>query len=338
MAERAAVNELIQMGLEATVGTAVAASKQMAMLEITLTGEYDPKAHAGEGRKNSIAVLPNKDWASGKWSSKGNTGDAVSYTEMIYMLSSLFGRPTPSAVGTNGKAWLFDAPLQGSPANPISTYTLQQGSAFRAHQVAGFFFTSVTLKGTRDGVSATGDCIAQTITLNNTLTAAPTKLLLDPVIGADWTVYRDTTSAGLGTTQLLRVFEWEYAYTNVFGVLWPGNKVASANTWAAIVELMPKHTARFKVEADAQGDTGFTDVRAGGTEFYRIDMKGQALPAPDGAFNREYKIDLAGKVNAAIPFTDGNDLLEEDILLEVVEDTTWGHAAQHTVTNLIAAL
>jgi hypothetical protein len=340
MPERASVNELLQLGLESTLGTAVAANRQMALFELVATGEYDPKPHSGQGRKQSAVVLPNKDWTSGKWSTKGNAGDAVSYTEIIYPLATLFGRPTPSthAGGTNSKDWTFDAPLQGSPANPIASYTAQQGSAAHSHQFAGLIFTSITIKGTRDGVTASGDCIAQTFSTNIALSSSPTKLLTDPILGADWTVYRDTTSAGLGTTQLLRVFEWEYNYTGVYGVIWPGNKVASANTWAAIVELDPVHTARIKLEADTQGDTGFSDVRAGTTEFYRFDCKGQTFVAPDNAINRELKIDIAGKVNAAIPLTDGDDLLEEEIMLEVVEDTTWTHAALIVATNLIAAL
>jgi len=207
-----------------------------------------------------------------------------------------------------------------------------------AHKFAGLIFTDITIKGTREGVTASGGIIAQVLNTNATLTASPTKLLTDPVLGADWTVYRDATSAGLGTTQLLRAFEWEYAYTNVFGVIWPGNKAASNNTWAALVELDPKHTARIKVEADAQGDTGFADVRAGTTEFYRIDCKGQVFAAPDGAINREIKIDLAGKVGDKIGLTDGNDLLEEELILEVVEDTGWSHSALIVVTNLLATL
>ncbi len=338
MPERAAVNELLQLGLETTLGTIVPANRQMQMLELIVTGEFDPKAFEGEGRKNSGAVLPNKDFVTGKWSTKGNAGDALSYTEVVYILSCLMGRPTPGTVGTNGKSWTYDAPLQGSPANPIASYTLEQGQTAHAHRVPGLIFTDITIKGTRDGVSATGSAIAQGLVTAATLTAAPTKLLLDPILGADWTVSRDALSANLGVTPLARVFEWEYSYSNVFAVLWPGNKSVAGNTWAALVEMDPKHTARIKLEADAAGDTGFADVRAGATEFYRFDCKGAALPAPDAAFNRELKIDIAGKVNAAIPLTDGNDLLEQDIMLEVVEDTTWGHAALIVATNLLAAL
>ncbi len=338
MPERAGVNELLQFGLETTLGTAVAASKQMALFEMVATGELDLKPHAGEGRKQSVVVLPNKDFVTVKWSTKGNAGDAVSYTEVVYPLSALFGRPTPGTIGTNGKSWTFDAPLQGSPANPIASFSVEQGQAAHAHKFAGLVFSGITIKGTRDGVTATGDAFAQILSTGITITAAPTKLLLDPILGADWTVTRDPTSGALGTTQLTRVFEWEYSYTNVYGMLWPGNKVASNNTWATLVELDPKHTARIKVEADAAGDTGFSDARAGATQFYRFDCLGAALPAPDAAFKRELKIDIAGKVNASIPLTDGNDLLEEDIMLEVVEDTTWNHAALIVATNLLAAL
>jgi len=69
----------------------------MAMLEVVATGEFDPKKFGGEGRKQAAAVLPNKDWTTAKWSTKGNDGDAVSYTEIIYPLSCLYGRRTPAA-------------------------------------------------------------------------------------------------------------------------------------------------------------------------------------------------------------------------------------------------
>src|SRR5262249_16263407 len=158
--------------------------------------------------------------------------------------------------------------------------------------------------GTRDGVSASGAYVAQKVTDGITLTASPTRLLLSPVLGADWTVYRDATSGGLGSTQLLRVFEWEYAYTDCWAVLWPGNRAASANTWATIVRTLPSHTLTLKVEADAAGMSSLTDARANTntTEFVRIDCVGGLLTAADGTLgagdntiNREVKIDCAVK-------------------------------------------
>src|SRR5260221_1597888 len=182
MPERASVNELLQFGLESTLGVAVAASKQMALFEMVATGELDLKPHAGEGRKQSVVVLPNKDFVTVKWSTKGNTGDALSYTEAPYIFSSLMGRPTPCTVGTNGKSWTFDAPLQGSPANPSASFSVEQGQAAHAHKFAGLVFSGITIKGTRDGVTATGDAFAQILSTGITITASPTKLLLDPIL------------------------------------------------------------------------------------------------------------------------------------------------------------
>src|SRR5690349_10595669 len=115
MPERAAVNETIQLGLETTLGTAVPANRLMAMLEMVPDIELDLKQFAGQGRQNAAVVLANKDFVTGKYSSKGNDGDALSYVEAIYPLASLYGRPTPAthAGGTNVKDWLFDAPLAG---------------------------------------------------------------------------------------------------------------------------------------------------------------------------------------------------------------------------------
>lgn len=347
MPERAAVNELVQLGLESTLGTATAANRQMALLELVPTVDLDIKKYAGQGRKQAGAALSNKDFTDVKWSTKGNQDDALSYSEFIYIMSSLMGRPTPSthAGGTNVKDWTYDAPLQGPIVNPVASYTGQQGSSVRAHQFAGLVFASITIKGARDGVTASGDAKAQIFLPNQTITAAPTKIRLDPVLGADWTIYRDPTFGALGTTALLRAFEWEYVYSNVFGILWPGNKVGSQNTWAALVELDPTHTAKILCEADAQGDTGITDARAGTTEFFRIDMKGALFTAADGtlgagdsAINREIKIDLAGKIGEKIQVKDGHDVLEEELPLEVVEDTGWGHAALIVATNMLAAL
>ena len=347
MPERAAVNETIQLGLETTLGTAVPANRLMAMLEMVPDLELDPKAFAGQGRQQAAVALSNKDFVTGKYSSKGNDGDAVSYIELLYIMSALMGRPTPTThpTGTNVKDWLFDAPLTGDPANPVATYTAQQGSAARAHQYAGTIFTGIQIKGTRDGVSMSGSYVAQKVTDGATLTASPTRLNLDPVLGADWTVYRDATNGALGTTQLLRVFEWTYTYEGVWAVLWPGNKVASNNTWATIVRMYPKHELELKQEADAQGMAALTDARAGTTEFIRIDMQGRLFTAADGtlgagdsALSREIKMDMAAKVTDKIGLADGNDLLEATVKYTVVDDVTWQHAAQITVTNLITAL
>lgn len=347
MPERAAVNETIQLGLESVLGTAVPSNKLMAMLEMVPDIELDMKQFTGQGRQQAAVVLPNKDFVTGKYSSKGNDGDAVSYIELLYVLSALYGRPTPTThpTGTNVKDWLFDAPLAGDPANPVATYTAQQGSAARAHQYAGLIYTGIQMKGTRDGVSMSGSYVAQKVTDGATLTVSPTRLNLDPVLGADWTVYRDPTNAALGTTQLLRVFEWTYTYDAVWAVLWPGNKAASNNTWATIVRMMPKHELEIKQEADAQGMAALTDARAGTTEFIRVDMQGRVFSAADGTLgagdnllSREIKMDMAAKVSDKISLADGNDLLEATVKYTVVEDTTWNHAAQITVTNLITAL
>src|SRR5258707_7962892 len=218
MPERASVNELLQLGLETTSGTVTPANRQMAMFEMIPDIELDMKAFTGQGRFQPGVSLSNMDWVTGKYSSKGNAEDALSYWEAMYVLSTLMGRPTPTthATGTNVKDWTYDAPLQGDPANPVATFTSEQGQVARAHRYPYTLFRGITIKGTRAGVTMSGTYVAQKIVDGITLTASPTKVRLSPVLGADWTVYRDTTSAGLGTTQLLRVFEWEYVYDDVY--------------------------------------------------------------------------------------------------------------------------
>ena len=347
MPERAAVNEVLNLGLEATPGTQVAAGKQAQLLEMIPDIELDMQAFGGQGRQQAGAVLSNMDYVTGKWSTKGNEGDALSYFESPYILSALMGRPTPAthAGGTNAKDWIFDAPLSGDPANPIATYTAEQGQTARAHKYGYVLFKGITIKGNRAGVTASGTYFAQKISDGITLTSSPTRLRLSPILGADWTVYRDTTSAGLGTTQLLRVFEWQYTYDDVYVILWPGNKVASNNTFAVHVRKFPKHTLTLKVEADAQGMSPLADARTGTTEFIRIDCVGSLFTAADGTLGagdstiaREFKIDLAAQVGDKIPLADGDELLEDTITYKIVEDTTWNHAALITVTNMLAAL
>lgn len=347
MPERAAVNELLQLGIETTAGTSVAANKAMALLEMVPDLELDMQAFAGQGRQQAAITLSNMDYVTGKYSSKGNDGDALSYFESPYILSALMGKPTPAthAGGTNVKDWVFDAPLTGDPANPVATFTTEQGSSARAHKHSYTLFRGITIKGNRQGVTMSGTYVAQKVVDGVTLTASPTKIRMSPVLGADWTVYRDATSGGLGTTQQLRVFEWEYVYDDVYAIIWPGNKAASANTYAAHVRKFPKHTLTLKVEADAQGLSPLADARAGTIEYIRIDCVGGLFTALDGTLGagdstiaREFKIDAACMVGDKIALADGDDLLEDTVIYRVVEDTAWGHAALLTATNLLAAL
>lgn len=334
MAERLAVTKGTQIGVETTSGTAVPADKALQMLMIDLTVETETKSFRGNGRQFANTVRINKDSTSGKWDMKDADGTpAASYSELVYPLSSVFGAATiTTPVGaTNARQWEWDVALTGPTT--AKTFSVEQGDAVRAHKVAYGLFTGVNIKADREGVEASGNFIAQKLTDNATLTSTPTLLPITPILGNQWTLYRDTTSAGLGTTALTRVYNVEVDTGDIYNPHWPGNR--SNTSFATHTQVAPKPTLKITMQADTAGMGGLTDIRAGTIEYFRFECIG---PEVESGQNQSLIIDMACMYRDPIPFKDGEDVLEVEYMLDIVEDTTWTHAMIIDLVNALTAL
>jgi hypothetical protein len=87
------VNQGIQIGVESTHGTGVAASKDLEMLIVTLSPQIDTVIKRPKGCMHNAVILANKDWTDGKYEGAG------SYSECIYPISGVLGAATVTTPG-----------------------------------------------------------------------------------------------------------------------------------------------------------------------------------------------------------------------------------------------
>lgn len=228
--------------------------------------------------------------------------------------------------------WTF-SPAQ-SAADTVATYTVEQGSAVRAHQFMYGLVTALTLAFARDECNLSGSMIGQRLADGISMTEAPTAVALIPLLPTEVSVYLSATQAGLaGASAQDRAIKTELAIGGRFGPIWP---LKAANTsWAAHVETEPAVTAKLLVEADAAGMALLTNMRAGSTHWLRIKAEGTTI---ESTHKYSLTIDMAVKVEKPNKFEDSDGLYAISWDLALVHDATWGKGLSISLVNTLADL
>ena len=326
MAERSSIFQTIQMGVETTPGTSVAANRKMQGISIAPSPQVEIDAFKPAGSKFTTITQLGKDWTQAAISGR------PLYSEIVYALSSVLLAATPTSLGGVPVAysWLFE-PTQSASDTP-KTYTIEHGDG-RAGKFTYGLFTELGIVVNRSECTLSGSLLGQSYTDGITLTAGPTAQTLDPVYPTHWTIYSDTTSGGLGTTKLGRVLEMEWRIASRWGTVWPID--ASLASFAAHVEIEPALTLRLKVEADVNGMAWLARARDGATRWVRAEAIGSVI---SGANNRRLRIDQACKVMNVNQFSDEDGVYAMEFVLAGVHDATWGKNVSVSVQNDVAAL
>lgn len=324
MPDRASIFELVQLGVESTAGTKVAATKKAAALQINMGSRVDVSTYRPSGTKYVTVASLNKEW------SEGTIAGPITYTEIIYMLSSVLKTTTPT--GTSSKTWVFTP--AASSADTKATYTVESGSSVRAHRFGYGLVTGLGLKFSRSNCEMDGSIIGQQLTDGWTMTPALSSVSLIPTMPTEVKVYLADTQAGLaGATALARVISAEWSIADRFGPVWVLN---GTSTFATDVETEPKLELKLMVEADAEGMGLFTTMRSGATKFVRI----EATSTTEVTTGVYYKltIDTACKVTDVSDFSDEDGVYAIEWTLTGAYDATWTKATEVTVINNLAAL
>jgi hypothetical protein len=154
---RATIFEVGQIGVEdlTTPGTAVSATKRLQALGFSIAPQVETSRFRPQGYKYDTLVIPGKDFTN------VTVEGRLDYTNIQYALASVLGAPALSTVGTNGRAWNFVS--HPDSEDVLQTYTLDVGSAVRAHRVAGMAFTGLDFNFTRDEATLSGSAIGKNL-------------------------------------------------------------------------------------------------------------------------------------------------------------------------------
>ena len=337
MPERSSISQVVQLGVETTPGTAVAATKRLLATSIAVSVAEDVHQFQAKGAKFPTIVYNGREWADADIS-----GDAT-YSEMQYLLASAFTTPTvaqqlDAATPTGAYKWVFDPSTFGAD-NP-KTFTVEQGDSIRAHRAANLIVTKFGLNFDRKGVTVASDGYAAAIEDGVSLTSTGvTSIDTVPIQPTQVDVFLDNTVAGLGTTKQLRVLKGSFDLSGRYSSLFV---VDSAKpSFVASVEKDPASTFKLTVEADAQGMANLLKFRSSSTSFLRIACKGPkiysgATTAAD--VYHSFTLDCAGKVSAVGKFEDQDGVYAAEFTFTTVHDAGWGRALRAELVNAVATL
>lgn len=325
MTQRASIFEGVQIGVEVTPGTAVAANKLLQSISIQPGIKANIKKFRPMGRKFASLAMPGKEWVEAKV-----TG-MPTYDELPYVLASLVKAVTPVAEGTLGKKWTF-SPTSTGP-DTVKTYTVEQGSSVRAHKFAYGLMTGTTFNFTRDEISLDGSMLGRALDDGITLTATPTAIPAIPVLGNEVSVYLADTYAGLTGATAGVPMSASWGLTERFSPFWALN--AAYTSFVEPVESEPKLECKLKLPADAAGMALLATMRTGATKFLRIEAVGAEIEATK---NYRFTIDTAVKVMNVSEFSDEDGVFAIEWTFEAVDDPTWGKATELVVVNTLASL
>lgn len=326
MAERATVNQIVQLGVEATPGTGVAANRQIQAtnIEPAIKTSISPFTPLG-GKFATLAAL-GQEWVEAKISGQG------SYSDMAYLLAGLLNYAAPvQQGGTAAYLWTF-TPAQYA-TDSIKTYTVESGSSIRAAKFSYGLVRELTLAINRSSIDVSGTMLGQALQDGITMTASPTLIDPVPMQPTEVEVYLDSTAAGIGGTKLTRVLSAELAISDRFSPVWPLD--AAVSGFAAHVETAPKASLKLLVEADANGMAPLTAVRAGAKRWIRVKSTGATIAS---TYKYSFIADLCGVISDVGEFSDQDGVYAIEWTFDVAYDATWQKALTIALTNTLTGL
>jgi hypothetical protein len=327
MPERSSLNQTIQIGVESTSGTAVAASKRMQSwgLEPTIETEIDQFKPAG-WKYNALTSL-GKEWATSPITGRG------SFTELVYILSSVIDVATITTPGggTTSRNWQFISDTFADDAP--KTYTVEHGSSVRADRFTYGLITEFGMTFNRTSVEVTGSMMGRALEDGITMTASPTSVALIPILPTQISVYVDATAAGLGTTKLTRAVSTEFNIGSRFAPVWVLD--AAQNPFAAHIESDPDFTVGLVVQANSAGMAYLANMRSGAALFIRIEAIGAII---EGAIPYKAWFDFCVRATDPEGFRDEDGVYCFSYNFVGGHDATWAKSMDINLVNTLTAL
>jgi hypothetical protein len=325
--ERSSILQGVQLGVETTPGTAVAATKRLLDTSVEMGVQVEMQRYRPIGQKYASSLVVGKEWTSG-----AVTG-ALSYTDLIYLLNSVMGTGVITQLGgSTAYSHVFTSAARA--VDTPKTLTIEFGGAVRAAKFAYGLMTDFNFTVNRTEATIGGTFIGQAISDGITLTGSVPDLEEKPVIPNNVDVFMDATSGALGTTKLTRLLSYGLTLGSRYAPVWVVNSAQQA--FVAHVEIEPTAQVTFMVEADTQGMTPLTSLRAGTTQFIRLKATSGDLAGAGNPYSAQF--DVAAKVSAISNFQDQDGIYAVEYTWDIVYDSSWTNAFLATVINKQATL
>jgi len=323
MGEKASIFQTVQIGVESSPGTAVAANKKLMATSLVPSIKTDSKVFTPQGNKYPTFAVLNKEWSEYKIE-----GD-ITYTDIVYLLSSLISAPTPvQQGGTAAYKWTFTS--NSASEDTAKTFTVEQGDANTAWRSAGVRVSGLSLSFSREETKLSGDAVGLALETGITKTSSPSEIAAKVVLPTQLKLYMADTQSGLSSpTEITRGFALEWSLTDKSKLIWPigQNPVA--------IESTPKIGATLSVATDTVGVGFITTMRNGATKWFRIKATGDLIAS---TYYYTVQIDFPAMISDVTDFGDSDGIYVVKYALQGVHDSTWGKSFQVDITTTLTAL
>lgn len=326
MPERASKSQVLQIGWESAYGTPATVNKKLLSLMLDFDAQVTRKRNFAQGYNFPSSTTKGKDWT------EAGLSGAVMFDEAIVPLSMALGTAVITTLTpATAKQWVWTVPLSGDIV-PKST-TIEKGDANTAETVSGAILRELGFEWDRDEISISGAMLAQNLDETHTLTGAAVALPQVPLDPAGIGIWLDTTSAGLGGTRMLRVFDGGVSLGSLYNGIWPLNETKPS--FDGIISTVPESDTTLGIMADAAGKALLTSLKAGDRRFLRWAVKGPMIGV--GPATHLLQFDMAVEIVDVDAFADDDGIYTIPLTLAPMADEAWAKALVVTLVNTQAA-
>jgi hypothetical protein len=330
----------IQLGREATAGTAVAATTiwrgEGAALKDNRTVEHVPELVG-------IATNTNRAYIGQEQAALTLVSTPATYEQLPHILEAGIMTATPAADGSASSGYLRTYTAPTTAARTLKTYTLETGDNQQAEETAYAFVTDFKLTGEKGkAVMMEANWLGRTVD-KTTFTGALTIPVVEEILSQLGTVYIDAAGGTIGTTAITdTLLKWELSCTTGWrakftldrGFKYFSFPYYSSDAWSAELSLTYEHNTTAVAQKDAfVAKTG---------RLVRLQVTGGAYgTAGSGTLftaKKGLRIDCAGIYDSfeALDAEDGNSIVA--CKLKIGYDATWAKALELVVANELATL
>lgn len=327
----------IQLGREATAGTAVAAT---AIWRGSGSNLADTREVTMVEEQIGIAVPTTRNYIARLGGSLDMAETPATFEQLLHILEAAIktvGTGAADGVGT-GKVYTYGAPT--TTVNTIKTYTIETGDNQQAEEMEYSFVEEFTLSGERgEAVMMSATWQGRQVT-NTTFTGSLTVPTVEDILSAKGSLYIDAVSGLIGTTGVSEtLLSWELKVTTGWKAKYT---VDTGNLYFAFAyfdrdSFSAEFTATFEHNAAAVAQKAL--FRAGTPRLVRLNIPGSALTTGGTSYqNKTLRIDMALVYTEweALDADDGNSIVQ--VTGTVGYDPTWAKALEIIVVNQLASV
>lgn len=296
----------IQMGREATAGTAVAATtiwRGTGTIEDKREVVF-PEEDVGYLSGIDRSYIPKLDAALSMDSIE------ATYEQLPHIFEAGIRTDTPAQDGA-GSDYIYEYVFPTTSKNTLKTYTLEGGDDQQAEEMEYSFVESFTLEGAAgEALMMSAEWRGRQVT-DTTFTAGQSIPSVEEILVSKGKIYIDDVSGTIGTTQKTSTL---LGLTLNVTTGWIPKYTADGNKYFTFIQSTPPEvTLQLTFEHDGTATAEKTNWRNETARLIRLEFEGEtafATPGTTYSYNT-FRIDMAGKWETfdKLGEQDGNDII-----------------------------